>query len=102
MGVGFILGGLLQSHPWNDAFWVLLAPTAVSLALIAAVVPGSSPGQVLRRFDIPGAVLLMAGALGLLLPLSEGPTWGWTSARTIGSGSSTSARPSSGPRWHSH
>ena len=84
VGVGFILGGLLQSHPWNDAFWVLLAPVAVSLALIVTVVPGSSAGQVIRRFDIPGAVLLMAGALGLLLPLSQGPTWGWASGRTIG------------------
>ena len=56
----------------------------MSLALIAAVVPGSSPGQSFRRFDIPGAMLLMAGALGLLLPLGEGSTWGWASARTIG------------------
>lgn len=84
VGVGFILGGLLQSHPWNVAFWVLLAPAAVSLALIMAVVPGSAPGQAIRRFDAPGALLLMAGALGLLLPLSEGSTWGWSSGKTIG------------------
>jgi MFS family permease len=80
VGVGFILGGLLQSHPWNDAFWVLLAPVAVSLALIVTVVPGSAPGQAFRRIDVPGAVLLMAGALGLLLPLSQGPTWGGRSS----------------------
>jgi MFS family permease len=84
VGVGFILGGLLQSHPWNDAFWVLLAPAAVSLALVVAVVPGSAAGRAVRRVDIPGAVLLMAGALGLLLPLSEGATWGWAAGRTIG------------------
>jgi MFS family permease len=83
VGVGFILGGLLQSHPWNVAFWVLLAPAAVSLALIMAVVPGSAPGQAIRRFDAPGALLLMAGALGLLLPLSEGSTWGWSSGKTM-------------------
>jgi MFS family permease len=66
VGVGFILGGLLQSHPWNVAFWVLLAPAAVSLALIMAVVPGSAPGQAIRRFDAPGALLLlMCGVLGL-------------------------------------
>src|SRR6516225_6865999 len=84
VGVGFILGGLLQSRPWNDAFWVLLAPVAVSLALIMVVVPGSAARQAIRRIDIPGAVLLMAGVLGLLLPLSQGSTWGWASVRTIG------------------
>jgi MFS family permease len=34
--------------------------------------------------DIPGAVV-MSGALGaLLLPLAQGNSWGWASARTLG------------------
>jgi hypothetical protein len=35
----------------------------VSLTLIVTVVPGLVLGQGVRRFDIPGAVLLMAGRL---------------------------------------
>jgi MFS family permease len=84
VGVGFILGGLLQSYAWNVAFWVLLAPTAVSLALIIAFVPGAAAGRAMHKVDIPGAILLMAGVLALLLPLSEGGTWGWASAATLG------------------
>lgn len=84
VGVGFILGGLLQNYAWNVAFWVLLAPTALSLALIVAVVPGAAAGQAVRRIDVLGGLLLMAGALALLLPLSEGGTWGWASAVTLG------------------
>jgi MFS family permease len=84
VGIGFILGGLLQSHPWNVAFWVLLVPAALSLALIVGIVPGSSTEQTGGRFDVLGAILLMGGTFSLLLPLSEGSSWGWASGSTIG------------------
>jgi MFS family permease len=34
--------------------------------------------------DVPGAVLLMAGILAILLPLSKGAAWGWSSGSTTG------------------
>jgi hypothetical protein len=57
---------------------------------IGLVSTGGMPHCALAHVYVPEsamvihAVLLMAGALRLLLPLSEGPTWGWASGRTIG------------------
>src|SRR5438552_2457340 len=36
------------------------------------------------RIDPTGAVLLAGWLVALLVPVSEGPSWGWTSARTVG------------------
>ena len=35
-------------------------------------------------FDFPGAILLAAALICLLLPLSEAAVWGWGAPRTIG------------------
>lgn len=69
VGIGFILGGLRQNQDWSTSFWVLLAPAALSLALILFMVPRSAPANP-GRFDVVGAALLSvggtAGALFLL------------------------------------
>jgi MFS family permease len=51
------------------------------IVALAALAAGVRRGG---RVDIPGAVV-MSGALGaLLLPLAQGNSWGWASARTLG------------------
>ena len=53
------------------------------MATIFAVVPESAqraPG----RFDVIGALGLALGLVALLLPISKGADWGWTSTTTLG------------------
>jgi predicted MFS family arabinose efflux permease len=52
------------------------------LALAAIVLPGSAHLE-RRPLDVPGAVLLSAGLVAMLLCLSEGETWGWASPRLL-------------------
>ncbi|MEV0354816.1 hypothetical protein AB0H71_02025 [Nocardia sp. NPDC050697] len=53
-------------------------------AVVARVVPASAPAHRGRsRFDRLGAVLLATALITLLLPLSKGGQWGWTSAATL-------------------
>ncbi|MGY1801377.1 MFS transporter [Blastococcus sp. SYSU D00868] len=48
------------------------------------VVLAPSPPRARRRFDLRGAVLLSGCLTTLLLALSKGGHWGWTSAATLG------------------
>ena len=55
----------------------------VATAGIVAFVP-ESPVRTPGRVDPLGAVLLAGWLVALLVPISQGPTWGWLSARTLG------------------
>lgn len=79
-GVGFTLGGAVEQAArgdWRSVFLVVAAASAIAGALAAAVIPGGTPAP--RRADVPGAVLLAAGLVAALLPITEGAAWGWTS-----------------------
>lgn len=56
--------------------------TAIGIAATVLAVR-ESPARAPRRIDVAGAALLALGLVGVLLGLSEGPTWGWSSARVI-------------------
>src|SRR5487761_1077221 len=60
------------------------AVTAIGIAATLLAVP-KSPAPAPRRIDVLGAMLLALGLVGVLLGLSEGPSWGWSSARVIAS-----------------
>src|SRR6202034_282352 len=53
------------------------------LVLAALVLPPRSAGTS-RRFDVVGAGLLSLAVIGVSVVLSEGGTWGWASARSLG------------------
>jgi MFS family permease len=90
LGVGGALGlpaaALLAQHAnWHLLFWTSAALGVVVAALVLALVPESSvraPG----RFDLLGAAGLSIGLFCLLLAISKGADWGWTSGRTGGLG----------------
>ncbi len=68
---------------WHLLFWIAGGLGAVVFALILWIVPVS----VLRtagRFDYVGAAGLSAGLLAVLLAISRGSVWGWTSPLTLG------------------
>jgi EmrB/QacA subfamily drug resistance transporter len=83
-GVGLVIAGVLVDGigvAW--IFWLSAAAALIAAWATWKYVP-ESPVRVEARIDWVGAVLL-SGALGtLLLGVSEGNAWGWTSAGTLG------------------
>jgi MFS family permease len=67
---------LVQYTHWRVLFWAAAGVGAVAAALVLLVVP-ESPQRGGGRFDLPGAVLLAAALVGLLLAISEGGPRGW-------------------------
>lgn len=88
LGVGGALGlpaaALLAQHTdWHLLFWTSAGLGAVVTALVLALVPESG----LRtggRFDLLGAAGLSVALVCLLLAISQGADWGWTSGLTTG------------------
>jgi MFS family permease len=88
LGIGGAIGlpvaaFVAQHSDWHVLFWFSGGLGAVSVALIAFFVP-ESPLRTGGRFDGPGAAGLVVGLLCLLLPISKGGDWGWTSPLTLG------------------
>jgi EmrB/QacA subfamily drug resistance transporter len=83
-GIGLVLSGvILENLSWHWLFLIGGIPVLISAALIARFVP-ESPVKTPARADFPGAITLSLGLLALLLAVSEGNTWGWTSAAVLG------------------
>lgn len=82
---GLPLGGVLLAHAglaW--LFWIGLA--AVPAAVGAFVfIPAPAPSERAHgRLDWTGAALLSAGLVAVLLAVSQGAAWGWTSPAVLG------------------
>jgi EmrB/QacA subfamily drug resistance transporter len=83
-GLGIVLSGLIVDHlSWRWLFIVGAIGVAASVVLVHRFVP-ESPIKTHSRVDVPGAALLSAGLIALLLALSEGESWGWTGGRILG------------------
>ncbi|GAA3164181.1 hypothetical protein GCM10020001_106280 [Nonomuraea salmonea] len=81
-GGGLIMAGLLEGDH-RAVFWTQAALAALSLLLVAAVVRerhARAPG----RPDLAGAALVALWLGCLLLAVSKGAAWGWTSPATLG------------------
>ena len=85
-GLGLVLSGPLVDHgSWRLLFVVGAVLGVVALALVRRYVP-PSPHRAPATLDVPGALLLSAGLVGLLVALTQGEAWGWGSARVLGLG----------------
>ena len=84
LSLGPVLGGILtQVATWRSIF-LINAPIGVIAILWAwRVLPAESRGRD-QSFDVRGAALSGAALFCLLLALSEGQGWGWTSPQTLG------------------
>ncbi|WP_329026012.1 MULTISPECIES: MFS transporter [unclassified Streptomyces] len=89
LGIGGALGlpiasAVAQYASWRVLFWGSAVLAAAICALIWFVIPDVPAGAKGQRFDVPGALGLAAGLVCLLLAVSKGADWGWTSTTTIG------------------
>jgi EmrB/QacA subfamily drug resistance transporter len=84
VATGPSLGGLLVSGPgWRWVFFVNLPIGAVGYLVGRRVLTETATASTGERPDYAG-VVLVSGTLGaLVLGITEGPTWGWTSGRII-------------------
>src|ERR671934_2895755 len=83
-GFGIVLSGLIVDNmSWRFLFIVGAVGIAAALVLVHRFVP-ESPIKMPSRVDYPGATLLSLGLIAMLLALTEGESWGWTSARILG------------------
>jgi EmrB/QacA subfamily drug resistance transporter len=83
-GLGIVLAGPIVEHlTYHWLFWFPLVAVVIATIGIVLFVP-ESPVRTRGRIDPLGAVLLASWLVALLVPISEGPTWGWTSPKTLG------------------
>ncbi|HEX4814213.1 MAG TPA: MFS transporter [Nonomuraea sp.] len=81
-GGGMILAGL-ASGDWHLVFWIISGISLAAAAVVAVLVRDRAPAGG-GRPDLPGAALLTAWLVALLLAISEGGSWGWTSPGVLG------------------
>ncbi|MGW3356305.1 MFS transporter [Streptomyces bungoensis] len=83
-GVGMVAAGpIVSALDYRWLFWIPVAVVAVTVLIALRYVP-ESPHRAEGQVSWPGAVLLSAWLVALLLPLSEAGQWGWGSARVLG------------------
>jgi EmrB/QacA subfamily drug resistance transporter len=81
--VGLVLSGVIVDNAsWRWLFIVGAIGVALAIVLVHLFVP-ESPVKTPSRLDIPGAVLLSGALISLLVALTEGESWGWTSAPVL-------------------
>ncbi|MFI1177145.1 MFS transporter [Streptomyces melanogenes] len=85
-GLALVGAGLLtqgDNPDYHRVFWLAAVLAIVALVAVVVGVPASrhKPGG---RTDWLGAGTLAALLVLLLLPISQGHEWGWTSVRTLG------------------
>ncbi|MFJ3646033.1 MFS transporter [Streptomyces murinus] len=88
MGIGGAIGlplaaAVAQYADWQLLFWGSAALAVIVGVLIFVVVPDVPAGAKGQRFDALGAIGLAIGLVALLLAISKGADWGWTSGTTL-------------------
>jgi predicted MFS family arabinose efflux permease len=82
---GLVATGLLvgDGGDYRRPFWIGLGVTLLALLLAYRLVP-RRPSSGSGRVDWWGALVLGAGLVLLLLPVSQGNAWGWGSPAVVG------------------
>ncbi|HYY33970.1 MAG TPA: DHA2 family efflux MFS transporter permease subunit [Gaiellaceae bacterium] len=81
---GVLLGGILTDLlSWEWIFFVNV-PVGIAGLALAPVLLAESKDARGQGHDIPGAVLVTSGLVLLVLGITQGRQWEWTSSRTLG------------------
>ena len=90
-GVGLVLSGVIIEHlSWHWLFLIGAVPVLASTVLLAVYVP-ESPIKHRTRPDYLGGLTLSLALGTLLIAISEGSNWGWTSGGVLGLGAASVA-----------
>ncbi|MEV3965995.1 MFS transporter [Nocardia sp. NPDC050193] len=82
-GAGLPLSGLIAAHlDWHAIFWVTGVVGVVVLAAVWRVIR-ESPVKTGGTFDYRGAIIGSVALTAVMLALSKGAHWGWTSGITL-------------------
>jgi EmrB/QacA subfamily drug resistance transporter len=83
-GAGLVLAGLIVDHlDYTWIFWLSLVLIVAAIIATHLFVP-ESPVKSPARIDWLGALGMAVGLSCVLLAVSEGNSWGWSSARVLG------------------
>jgi EmrB/QacA subfamily drug resistance transporter len=83
-GVGLVIAGpLVDALSYHWLFWLPMIMTVIA-AICAAVYVPESPERTPGKINVGAALLLSAWLVALLLAVSQGHSWGWTSGRVLG------------------
>jgi EmrB/QacA subfamily drug resistance transporter len=80
---GVLFGGILTDYlSWEWIFFVNV-PVGIAALILTPFLLSESLDKHGQGFDIPGAVLVTSGLSLLVLGVTQGHGWGWSSGRTI-------------------
>jgi MFS family permease len=84
-GTGLVVVGLLMSGDagYHRVFWLTTAFTVLVISIVVFIVP-ARPRTSTGTIDWLGAAGLAAGLSAILLTITQGNSWGWTSPWTLG------------------
>ena len=83
--IGPLVGGILvDSTGWQGLFWIDAAIAAACIPVTMLTVRESRDPERPHSIDVAGTILIAAILVPVVLALSEGSDWGWTSLPTIG------------------
>src|SRR6187431_2244438 len=86
-GLALVVGGIVVDVlSWRWIFILGAILILVSAAMVLVWVPRGAAAVASGPIDWPGIALLAGGLVGVLLAVSQGGAWGWTSPLTIGVG----------------
>jgi len=88
-GIGFAislpLGSFVsQNYGWRDTYHTAIPFVVLLTVLVIALVRESDYRRPSVKVDFVGAALLGGALSGVVIALSQGEAWGWSSALTIG------------------
>lgn len=84
LAIGPVLGGMLSNGlGWRSVFLVNIPVVLLSFAVCLCNVRESRNLEEDGNIDWPGMILLVIAVTTLMLSITQGMEWGWTSSRTL-------------------